>query len=305
MSIREYLGDIRFPAKSKTEAIERYNRALDLRLSSDIELTLEDHQEILAEIQMMNDQLSWYRGYSDIKGEDDDKEDYMMFIRPGDLFDNDKTKLIRLAQREKKAEVKNDLGRYYRYNRKMMNGKIKKTMELMMLYKFFSETFAKYGMQASLCTRTKDSEGNESFLYVSSDVLDKLLFIIKTYLNEFSYIIRARRLRTPYTSGYPLNFLGRYRRVLLNYEGRNWISEEPLLEGLRNALDPYEEDIFHITYTGLGMLTYNALETIIRASMAYRVIRKEENDGKPRYCYQTTELMQEYFGVPEEIGILA
>ena len=79
---QQFLDTTEFPARDHIEAKKRMEFATKLYDNANGKYDEYEMITLAAEINLMRDQIAWFRGFSDILGEDG-KEDYFQFIEPG------------------------------------------------------------------------------------------------------------------------------------------------------------------------------------------------------------------------------
>jgi hypothetical protein len=280
---------------------------------------------IIREIDVLHDQLIWYRGYSDLTEVTEDGheyDNYFKMIVPGAEFDSlDNTGMNRRQYvRLRKEAIKNDLIRYYRYSNRMLRQKAAIMKTLVETLNQLQAGYGKYSENAGFAVNLAD---NKRIISRYDDVI-YIRTILQTLTKEYTYIYKAKGIQSPYGASIPLNFMGQFKRIVLTKAAQKWLQNELALRDLRVILTgadsnapiwqmangeaiskPYQshldadqiiEEYWPQTYAGRGMLMINDLQTLIRLALLGRQSYYYNNDRKiVRYKY--TDDMKRYLNV--------
>jgi len=247
------------------------------------------------ELNVLKQQLSWYRGYSD--------PNYFHVTAPGKAFEEKiKKEEPNIPQRRynrlKKEAIAHDLVNYYRYNNAMTKRKRKIILMMIEAMTNLSEAFGRYSSKTSFTAKSPDG-----IIVVNFDDLEYLKETVKKLTEGYSYMYNAKGMRSPYKSSVPYNFSGMHRRLFLKPETIEWIDQEAKFEELRKMMESDDSD-WEDTYVYKGLITLNGLQTLIRLALLNQKSTYIDDAGKKKTHYKYTPDMEKYLKVTGYINNL-
>lgn len=291
------LGDIRAYPSSTREAIARAERA---KQADTMNLCQRGKTIISHELSRCQDTIAWETGTSCLPTYETStgqaRVNYMLFITPGESVRRQDYDNAEEYRRHKGTAIRRDLARYYRFDVKMMKQKNKLALSVQRAALKLCSALAAYPPRARFKGLTEDGR----IVIVGQRELDMLNWVFERLIAEQEYALRARSMWNPFAPQEPLNYMGKYQRVIFSPQLRRWIKHEEELEGFRQYVSG--ED-FDVSYTALGMSTIHSMYLIFRSFLCGRVSSYLLNE-RARYRYETTSKMRALLASPEYIDVL-
>jgi hypothetical protein len=271
--------------------VDNYRRLIEQ--SKNPSLSLDAKLELLEEAAYLKGYVVHLRKYSDItilKNDGIYEEDYFGYV-PIKVNVDTEDEYTRRARKLKKEDNKRQLLEYYKYSKTMYRKKMKYYRIMCNLYITLSKAFGRYGMN---CQFKYDDT------VIDSSILGRLSLSIELFTKEFEYISRARGMRSLYGSYQPSNFAGVHKLLSLTDECLDWMHVESNLEQFRNYISDQEGN-FESTWCGKGIMTPQALETVLRLSLRpNKFLVRKRSTIRTLVRYRYTDDMTSYLPLPED-----